>query len=144
MRALLWHVSAFRAEVTERGRSPLVEDPEPRILAIADGLLVLVAAERDDERDPAAVGRVAAEGIAAHARQLKVARAAVIPFAHLFADLASPQAAVAALDAVVATLRERGLEAQRAPFGWFHTLEISAKGHPISRVARTFRLPGPQ
>lgn len=128
MRALLWHVSAFRAEVTERGRSPLVEDPEPRILAIADGLLVLVAAE----------------GIAAHARQLKVARAAVIPFAHLFADLASPQAAVAALDAVVATLRERGLEAQRAPFGWFHTLEISAKGHPISRVARTFRLPGPQ
>ena len=25
----------------------------------------------------------------------------------------------------------------RTPFGWFNTLEIRAKGHPLSRVART-------
>lgn len=141
VRALLWHVSAFRATVTERGRSTLVEPPEPAVLEVVDGLLVLAAAERDDERDPAAVGRIAAEGVAAHAAQLRVTRVAVLPFAHLFADLASPRAAVTALDALVGALRERGLEAQRAPFGWFHTLEISAKGHPLSRVARTFRLP---
>ncbi len=140
MRALLWHVSAFRATITERGRSPLVESPEPRVLEILEGLLVLAAAEREDEPDPVAVARLAAEGIAAHARQLRVSRVALLPFAHLFADLAAPEAAVAMLDGIVATLRASGLEARRAPFGWFHALEISAKGHPLSRVARTFRL----
>ncbi len=140
MRALLWHVSAFRAEVTERGRSPLVEPPEPRVIETADALLVLAAAEKGDEPDPGRVGALAGEAIASHARQLRVERVAVLPFAHLFAELATPAAAVEALDAIVATLRRQGLAAERAPFGWFHTLDIHAKGHPLSRVARTFRL----
>ena len=36
-------------------------------------------------------------------------------------------------------LRERGIEAIRTPFGWFNTLEMKAKGHPLSRVARVIR-----
>jgi threonyl-tRNA synthetase len=71
-----------------------------------------------------------------------VDRVTVLPFAHLFAELAAPATAAQALDALVAGLRERGLTAERAPFGWFHTLDIRAKGHPLSRVARTFRLEG--
>ena len=143
MRALIWHVSAFRSEVTERGRSPLVEAAEPRVIETQDAVLVFAAAERDDERDPAAVGRVAADAIATHARQLGVSRVAVLPFAHLFAELAAPSAAVAALDAIVRSLRSSGFVAERAPFGWFHTLDIRAKGHPLSRIARTFRAPEP-
>jgi threonyl-tRNA synthetase len=138
MRALIWHVSALRAEVTERGRSPLVEPAEPPIIETGDALLVFAAVERSDEEDPVAVARTAAEEIAAHAKRLRVERVAVLPFAHLFADLASPTAAVAALNGVVADLRARGVEAERAPFGWFHTLDIRAKGHPISRISRTF------
>lgn len=60
MRALLWHVSALRAEVTERGRSPLVEPPEPAVIETADAVLVLAAAERDDEPDPARVDALVA------------------------------------------------------------------------------------
>ncbi len=142
MRALLWHVSAFRAEVTERGRSALVEPPEPAVIEADDAVLVLAAAEKVDEPDPARVGSLAGEAIASHARQLRVSRVAVLPFAHLFAELASPRAAVDALDALVTTLRANGLAAERAPFGWFHTLDIRAKGHPLSRVARTWRLEG--
>lgn len=142
MRALLWHVSAFRAEVTERGRSPLVEAPEPKVLETRDGLLVLVAVEKADEPDPERVAGVAAAAVATHARQLGVSDIAVLPFAHLFAELASPAAGVRALDALVAGLRGAGLGARRAPFGWFHTLDIEAKGHPLSRVARTWRLEG--
>ena|SRR3989454_11006968 len=142
MRALLWHVSAFRAEVTERGRSSLVEAPEPKVIETADAILVLAAAERMDEPDPARIGALAGEAVAAHAMSLRVERIAVLPFAHLFAELATPQAAVDALDTLVATVRANGLAAERAPFGWFHTLEIRAKGHPLSRVARTWRLDG--
>jgi hypothetical protein len=35
-----------------------------------------------------------------------------------------------------AALREAGFEAIRTPFGWFNSLDIHAKGHRISRVAR--------
>lgn len=142
MRALLWHVSAFRADVTERGRSPIVEPAETGGLATEEALLVFASAERADEGDPSATAEVAADGIAAHARSLGLDRVALLPFAHLFAELAAPAVAVSALDALVAGLRERGLAAERAPFGWFHTLEIHAKGHPLSRVARTYRAPG--
>lgn len=140
MRALLFHVSAFRAEVTERGRSALVEPPEPKVIETGDAVLVLAAAEKADEPDPAGIGSIAAEAIASHARQLRVARVAVLPFAHLFVELATPETAVRSLDALVRVLRERGLDAERAPFGWFHTLDVRAKGHPLSRVARTWRL----
>jgi len=34
-------------------------------------------------------------------------------------------------------LRSGGLAVVRTPFGWFNTLDIRAKGHPLSRVART-------
>ena len=30
----------------------------------------------------------------------------------------------------------RCLQTYRTPFGWFSTLQIDAKGHPLSRVAR--------
>ena len=33
-------------------------------------------------------------------------------------------------------LKETGMKVIRTPFGWFDTLEIKAKGHPLSRVAR--------
>ena len=33
-------------------------------------------------------------------------------------------------------LLNAGLQSQRTPFGWFNTLQIDAKGHPLSRVAR--------
>jgi threonyl-tRNA synthetase len=29
----------------------------------------------------------------------------------------------------------------RTPFGWFNTLDIQAKGHPLSRVARVIAPP---
>ncbi len=133
-------MSAFRAEITERGRSALVEAPEPKVIETDDAVLVLAAAEKSDEPDPGKVGALAGKAIASHARALHVQRVAVLPFAHLFADLATAQAAVDALDALVTTLRSRGLAAERAPFGWFRTLDIRAKGHPLSRVAQTWRL----
>ncbi|MER3406462.1 MAG: hypothetical protein C4289_15920 [Chloroflexota bacterium] len=60
-------------------------------------------------------------------------------FAHLFAELAEPTTAVQVLDLVRARLEQQGYAVTRTPFGWFNTLEIKAKGHPLSRVARTVR-----
>lgn len=137
MRFVMMHVNSFRSCITEKGRSRFVEPPEPSETAVGESVLVLASVEAGDEADPAGVAKRAAGEIAKNAHNLKVGAIVVHPFAHLFAELASPDVAIDIMDRVRDELREKGFAATRTPFGWFNTLEIDAKGHPYSRVART-------
>jgi len=138
MRALIWHVEKFTCTITERGRSPIVEKYENPVTSVGEALLVLTSVEKADEANPDSVARRAANEIAAHARQLKVDTVIIHPFAHLFGDLSRPRTAVYVLDAMAEAMRDRGLKVIRTPFGWFNELEVKAKGHPLSRLARIF------
>ena len=109
------------------------DDPET---VAEDALLVLASVEKGDEAAPEMVARRAAAEIAAHAASLKVKTIVLHPFAHLFGKLSRPATAVRVLQAVEEGLRAKGLVVARTPFGWFNTLDIRAKGHPLSRVAR--------
>ncbi len=139
MRFLAMHVDYFQSAVTERGRSPVVETYEDRVTEMREGLLVLASVEKGDEDAPERVAEGAAAEIADVAGKVGARRVVLHSFAHLFAELARPSDAVAILKATEQRLRERGIEVTRTPFGWFNTLEIRAKGHPLSRVARTVR-----
>lgn len=137
MRLLMFHVDRFVATVTDRGRTRLIEPQPEGPIVLDEGLLVLANVEADDERDPAGVAAEGARLIGDLAAQLKAPRALVLPFAHLFGQPGDPAAAVALLDDLVARLRAAGLEARRVPFGWFFAWDLRAKGHPLSRVARS-------
>lgn len=137
MRILMWHVDHFKSELTEQGRSPLVEPADDRVTEVNEALLVFASVERQDEESPGEVATRCTAEIADHCRRLGVKVVVLHPFAHLFGELSSPATAVRVLDEVKTALEEQGLEAQRTPFGWFNTLELRAKGHPLSRVART-------
>ncbi len=139
MRFLALHVDSFRSEITQKGRSPLVEPYEEKATEISEGLLVLVSVEKGDEAAPDTVARKAADELLDLARKVGVNRVLLHSFAHLFAELAAPADAVPIMQATAERLREHGVEVIRTPFGWFNTLEIRAKGHPLSRVARTIR-----
>ncbi|NLF12305.1 MAG: hypothetical protein GX597_11015 [Anaerolineaceae bacterium] len=141
MRFLAWHVDHFKCRITERGRSPVVEEYDDPETETGEALLVLVSVERQDEAAPESVAKKAAAEIVAHAGQLKVRTVVLHPFAHLFAQLSQPAVAVQVLEAVEDGLRGRGLDVIRTPFGWFNTLDVQAKGHPLSRIAR---IVGPQ
>ncbi len=132
MRFLAWHVDRFECRITERGRSPLVEEYDDPATVAEEALLVLASVEKKDESAPGRVADEAAAEIAAHAANLKVQTVVLHPFAHLFGQLSKPAVAVQVLKLV-----EEGLRVVRTPFGWFNTLDIQAKGHPLSRVART-------
>ena len=143
MRMLLWHVNSFRAVVTERGRSPLA-DPKPDLpVEMGEGILVFACAERADEADPALVARRSADEVASLCRRLKAGRVTLHSFAHLFAELAAPDIARQMLRDLAADLSARGLEVYETPFGWFNTVEIATKGHPLSRQARTISAGNP-
>ncbi len=137
MRMLIWHVDRFKCTITEKSRSPLIEEISSPETEAHDALLVLASVERADEPHPERVAERAAEELFDLAQRLKVEQIVLHPFAHLFAELSRPQTAVDVLDRVRRDLEGRGIHALRTPFGWFHRLEIQAKGHPLSRLART-------
>lgn len=136
MRLLIVHVTRFAFTATQKGRSSIVEPLAQKTSVFEDGLLLLTSAEAGDEQAPETVAANAADEVARLAAQLGARRALVHPFAHLFADPAPLVAAVDILDRFTRALSERGLEATRSPFGWFFAWELSAKGHPLSRLAR--------
>ena len=134
MRFLILHVKSFRCTITEKGRSKVYEQYDDPVTQVDEALIVLSSVERGDERDPELVATRAGAEIVKFAGQLKVSTIVLHPFAHLFAELGPPEAAIDVLSRTQQKLREAGLCAIRTPFGWFNTLQIDAKGHPLSRV----------
>jgi threonyl-tRNA synthetase len=130
-------VDAFRCTVTQKGRSKIVEEPNSKTTDVKDALLVLASVEKRDEANPLEVSRRTVEEIVTLGHRLKVDQIVLHPFAHLFGQLSTPEVAVKTLELTKEGLTARGFTVTRTPFGWFNTLELKAKGHPLSRVART-------
>lgn len=135
MRLLIWHVDGFVAEPTERGRSP-VADAEPQSVHVEDALVVFAAVEKKDEAEPEETAERAAAAIAQVAKQLGARTVVLHSFAHLFVELSTPEIARQILNATQAGLEHEGYNAGQTAFGWFNRLDMQAKGHPLSRVAR--------
>jgi threonyl-tRNA synthetase len=136
MRFLILHVNSFRCTITEKGRSKVYEPYDEPVTQVEEALIVLSSVERGDERNPEVVAARASTEITKLVGQLKVSTVVLHPFAHLFAELGPPEAAIEVLRKTEQKLAEAGLRVIRTPFGWFNTLLIDAKGHPLSRVAR--------
>jgi hypothetical protein len=136
MRFLILHVNSFCCTITEKGRSKVYEPYDDPVMRVGDALVVLSSVEKGDERNPALVAQRASAEIHKLASQLKVTTVVLHPFAHLFAELGPPEAAIDILTRTQQELSAVGMQCVRTPFGWFNTLQIDAKGHPLSRVAR--------
>lgn len=139
MRILMLHVDHFSSTITERGRSKIVEEfyPRSKTTQAKEALLILTSVEKQDESNPMDISKRAVDEVTKLAHQLKVKTIILHPFAYLFGDLSKPDIAVKTLKLTEKGLVQRGFEVIRTPFGWFNTLELKAKGHPLSRVART-------
>ena len=136
MRFLILHVNSFCCTITTKGRSKVYEEYDDPLTQVAEALVVLASVERGDERAPDLVAQRASTEIVKLATQLKVTTVVLHPFAHLFGELSTPEAAIDVLGRTQQELTAAGLRSYRTPFGWFNTLQIDAKGHPLSRVAR--------
>jgi threonyl-tRNA synthetase len=142
MRFLILHVNSFCCTVTTKGRSKVYETFENPITRVEEALIILTSVERGDERAPDVVAKRAGAEIVKLAEQLKVKTVVLHPFAHLFAELGTPEVAIDVLSRTQQELTNAGLHSYRTPFGWFNTLQIDAKGHPLSRVARSVTAEG--
>ena len=135
MRFLAWHVDYVLAQPTERGRSGFVEERRP--VRAENALFVFANFEKNDESHQTDVTDKAILEISSLAAQLKINAIVLNPFAHLFAEPSRPEVAVDMLDRLYTGLVKRSLEVQRLAFGMFYELELKAKGHRLSRIARS-------
>lgn len=136
MRLLIWHVDGFVAEPTDRGRSP-VADAEPQSVRVEDALVAFAAVEKKDEAELELTVERAAAAIVQVAKQLGAHTIVLHSFAHLFVEqLSTPAIAQQVLTATQTRLEAEGFSVFQTAFGWFNRLDMQAKGHPLSRVAR--------
>lgn len=107
-------------------------------ITVEEVVVAFIAVENGDKANPRDVAEQAAQEIRDNAARVGAKRAVVYPYAHLSSDLAAPPVAVDVLTQVAALLDEEGtLEVHRAPFGYYKSFDIAAKGHPLSELART-------
>jgi threonyl-tRNA synthetase len=139
MRFLGWHVNKFKSFLTEKGRSPVIEPFKEREVSIENGLLLFVGIEENDEKKEDEIIEKAVKEIKKHCHNLKINEICILPFSHLFIKLGNAERALEIIKKLAQKLSEDGLTVKRIPFGWFNELEIKAKGHPLSRIAREIR-----
>jgi threonyl-tRNA synthetase len=135
MRFMAWHVEYFKAKPTEHGRSSLIEEPRP--IECGESLLLFISFEKKDAENRIDTIDRGVNEIQSIASQLKINTLVLNPFAHLFADLARPEDAVAMLDELEKRLMDRHFNVCRLAFGMFYEIELKAKGHRLARISRS-------
>jgi len=137
LRILLIHAERFSYRV----REPAIERPEENIKkedSWKNVLVVFTTVERGDERDESIVER-ACDDIIDVLKRVGAGGAVIYPYAHLSSELAPHEDAVSILSRMEKSLRDRGVNVSRAPFGWYKEFELKCYGHPLSELSRSIR-----
>src|SRR5947208_15288142 len=138
LRLLLIHADKFEYESKEKAVKEPESIPDHAKKGMwQDGLEVFTRVEKGDEAPPQNTAINAAASIDEVLGWLKTNRVMIYPYAHLSTDLAGREPAIETLKILEGKLAEKGYEVSRAPFGWYKSFTISAKGHPLSELSRT-------
>jgi threonyl-tRNA synthetase len=113
----------------------MAEEAEKKENRVEEVVLLLTAVEEGDDE---ALAEKAVNDVRAFLGKLKVNRILIYPYAHLSSNLAKPAEALKVLKAMEAYAKEKGIETQRAPFGWNKQFSVSVKGHPLAEQSRQY------
>ena len=111
---------------------------------VDEALVAFCSVEKQDESGLAEISRKAVDEILKVNAQVKAKSIVVYPFVHLSQNPSSPAAALEAVQVVEKSLKEKGLDVHRAPFGWYKGFNIKCKGHPLSELSRDINVSGAQ
>jgi len=103
-----------------------------------DCLVVMVAAV--EKGDSESIISKLVEDIKKISSDVKTKNIVLYPYAHLSKNLGKPEDAIKILDETAKQLE--GFNVVRAPFGYYKSLELKVKGHPLSELSREFKAEG--
>ncbi|MGC8568029.1 MAG: threonine--tRNA ligase [Candidatus Micrarchaeia archaeon] len=111
------------------------EQAEKKVTRVDNALTMLIAIESGDTEEQAAK---AVNDAVAFAKQQKINKIVIYPFAHLSSNLENPGAALKLLNFMRAVAASSGLEVISAPFGWNKRMSINVKGYPLAEQSREY------
>jgi hypothetical protein len=113
-------------------KAKFAEAIEEKEDAMDDCVVLLCSVEKLDEVNPGLVAGSARNAVLEWLAKLRATRVMIFPFAHLTSTLSSPEVALVVLKSLDAGLKDAGIQAKRAPFGWYKEYDIKSKGHPLA------------
>ena len=119
-------------ELSERRQGEIVVDSP---------LVLMIAVEKQDESNPDLIKRLIKE-VKELAKQVKVDKLVLYPYAHLSPSLSKPDFALKTLEEAEKKLKKDFKIIERAPFGYYKEFELKVKGHPLSELSRDIHFSG--
>ena len=140
MRLLLIHADSMSYEVKERALEEAERIDEGRRSGSYENVLVVfTAVEEDDAKAVDVVVNTASKEIVDVMDKVRANSVLLYPYAHLSSSLARPKEALNVLVRLEEKLKEHGIRASRAPFGWYKAFTLVCKGHPLSELSKTIK-----
>jgi threonyl-tRNA synthetase len=120
----------FAEELTEATKKNRVEE----------ALVIFTSVEKDDEGFKEEIVKQFIHNLKEIADQLQIKRILIYPYVHLTNSPSNPAFAQEIVKELENTLRNEDYEVSRAPFGWYKSFNLKAKGHPLSELSREIRI----
>ncbi|WRQ72947.1 MAG: threonyl-tRNA synthetase editing domain-containing protein [Methanosarcinales archaeon Met12] len=141
MRLQFKHCDYIKWKVKKKAKSSIIEELGSNNEGYVDeALVVFMASEGLDQKNPQEVSQKAVESIGDVANQIKIKRVVLFPYVHLFPESLPPaEFAFDCIKQIGYILEREGYEAWRVPFGWYKMHELRCKGHPLSELSKTIR-----
>ena len=136
MKILALHVDYINFRALKKALKSVAELPEEEkaLKKIKEALVILTAVEKIDKNIQESSENLVKE-IKDIAKQVKVKKIVLYPYAHLSSNLASPDIAISVLNETEKKLR-KDFDVIKAPFGYYKEFELKVKGHPLSELSR--------
>jgi len=140
VRLLLIHADSMSYEVKERALEEAERIDEGRRSGSYENVLVVfTAVEEEDAKAVDVVVNTASKEIVDVMDKVRANSVLLYPYAHLSSSLARPKEALNVLVRLEEKLKEHGIRASRAPFGWYKAFTLVCKGHPLSELSKTIK-----
>ncbi|MEK6808989.1 MAG: threonyl-tRNA synthetase editing domain-containing protein, partial [Nanoarchaeota archaeon] len=138
MKIITLHSDYIRYEPIKKAiKEP--EEVKKGIVEIKECLVVLTSVEKSDESYPEAIVDKLIAELKSICTQIKTNNVVIYPYAHLSSNLANPNKALEILKSAEKKLSSY-FTITRAPFGWYKSLELKCKGHPLAELSREIQL----
>jgi len=139
MKLLMIHSAPFSFRATEQTKfAEKIEPPVVREAAVDDALVVMIAAEKNDEKTADAVVARAREEIQKVFQQTGAKSIVLYPYSHLSNNLGRPENSLRIIRMMRAAMED--LPIIRCPFGWYKSFEMAGRGHPMSELSRSIEI----
>ncbi|UCG68881.1 MAG: threonine--tRNA ligase [Thermoplasmata archaeon] len=136
MRLLFIHADFMEFETKKKTKfaEELTEDTKKN--RVEEALVIFTSVEKQDEGFKDEVVKRYIDNLREIAEQLQIKKVLVYPYVHLTSSPSNPEFAREIVRELEDSIRNEGYDVTRAPFGWYKSFNLKAKGHPLSELSR--------